>query len=889
MFAEAIERGRGGCLVLERRAGSAPVHLPDTLRTIRVRAAPGERLLAYAALTQLCEPFLPLLEDLPPVQARALEGALALGPAEGDSLAVAAGFRSLLLVAAERAPLLLVVEEAHQLDRGSASVLGYAARRLEGASVGVVITQDPQHPGCLELPGVERRAVSGSGPVSPTTSGATDLDDALERAQVRGSVADVAAAFEERAGRATGARRVDALLDAGQAWLDAGEVAQASAAARAALDEAGTAQQAGRAELLLGRIEAGLGNGRSSATHLRAAADRARAEAPDVAACALLLLVPPAVFAGRLHDAASALEEACRLLDAADAPEDDPLRRLAAAVESAVAMAAGRSTDATAILALAADAADAPATAAEISLLVTMVALPLIWVERYDVAHPLLRGLIATLRAHGAIGALPMPLCALSVGERRYGRLTQSLILASEAKELAEQTGNRGARLFALAELANAHSLFGDAERTRAAAEEVLRDAGRGAYRTSALSALATLELWTGDPAIAIKLLEPVTTDGDLLSPSVTLFHQTLITAYAAVGRTDDALPLLEALEAAAPATDGRLRATLARCRALLAPEHERDARFAAAVEQAGSHRLTRALTRLLYARRLLADGATAEAAALFHELAAETDENLLGTARAARYNLTRLGLAASGADPAWALLGPSELEVALAAVDRTPLLALADRLRLSPPEVERLRDDLLVTVGARSGPEVAAGLQRPTPSSADAGPAEAPGVEIRLLGGLQVRIDGVRAALPAGAASTTLGLLALRRAVHVEELTDVLWPDAVPEVARRRLRNVLARLRQAVGPIVTRTGERLELAAEVVVDHHVLETRARRALALPPGPARRAAIAGVLEEHDAPLLPDLLYEEWTQAARHRSDVRREELLEALADDALEA
>jgi hypothetical protein len=587
------------------------------------------------------------------------------------------------------------------------------------------------------------------------------------------------------------------------------------------------------------------------------------------------------VFAGRHAEAADALARAREHLDGTDVHPAHPIRQFLAAGESALALATGQSTDTEVILAQAAEAMAGPAAATEVSLLVTTFALPLVWLERFDVAVPFLRSLVATLRARGAIGALPMPLCGLSVAERRSGQITRAHILAAEALDLAEQSGNRGALLFAQAELANVHSVFGDADRCRTAAEAVLSSTHRGVYRTSALSALATVELWCGDPATVIDLLEPLLTEADALSPSVTLFHHTLITAYVALGRHEDALPLLAELEAASPATDGRLRGALARCQALLAPAHERDARFADAIDRAGEHRLQRAWTQLIYARRLLADGCTTDAATLLHALSAETDENLLGVARAARLTLTRLGIAVASGDPSWAQLGPAELEVALAAAEHTPVLTLADRLRLSPPEVERLRDDVLTVVGARSGPAVASGLRRPSHEGSE----EVPRWEIRLVGGLRVLVDGRPVTLPVGAASITVALLALRRAVHVEELADVLWPDALPAVARRRLRNVLGRVRRVAGPLLVRVGERVELAPEAVVDHHVLETRARRALAMDPGPARLATLEALLDDGAGPLLPGLLYEEWTQPARHRAVLRQEELERAAQEE----
>jgi hypothetical protein len=875
---DALEHGRGGCVAIEGRGVAPLVATPAHLCAIHLRASADEQLLAFAALGELCAPLGGLIEQLPPTQARALQGALAMGPPSGDALAVAVGFRSLLHLAAEREPLLVVVERAHLLDSGSAGVLAYAARRLEGP-IGLVITQDVESPGALELPAARRVAAPMPSPPAVPAPPPADLEGALDRAEERGSAADRAAALEAAAHALGGDRRVDALLDAGQAWLDAGRVDRALTAAHEARGMQNGPEHAARTELLLGRIEAVLGNGRQSAAHLAAAADHAGDEHPEIGACALLLLVPPAMFAGRIDDADAALEQARARIRAAKVPDDDALAELLVAAETALALAAGRTLDVGPILSLASRVAGSPATAGDLSLLVTTVALPLLWAERGDVAEPLLQGLIGTLRARGAIGALPMPLCAMSVHERRVGRPTRSLIFATEARELAEQTGHRGALLFACSELANAHSLFGDVDRCRAAARVVL-DAPlsrRSAYRASALSALATVELWSGDPAAVVELLEPLLGQDGALAPMVTLFHHTLVTAYVAVGRRRDAEQLLDLLRASAPSGDGRLQATVARCEGLLAPVDDRDRCFTEAIERAAYHPVAKAFTRLIYARRLIADGEVPRGVELLQELSDEVDENLLAAARAARLSLTRLGLVASG-DPAWALLDPDELQVALAAAEHTPVLTLADRLRVSPPEIERLRDRVLAVVGARSGPEVAAGLTRPVAAT----PAAPPRVEIRLLGGLSVRIGGDPLPLPGGAASMTVALLALRRAVHVEELTDVLWPDAPPDVARRRLRNVLTRVRPAAGPNLLRHGERIVLAAEVVDDHHVLETQARQALATPEGPERVAALEAALALDQGPLLPELIYEDWAQLARSRAEVRHEELAEAL-------
>ncbi len=157
---------------------------------------------------------------------------------------------------------------------------------------------------------------------------------------------------------------------------------------------------------------------------------------------------------------------------------------------------------------------------------------------------------------------------------------------------------------------------------------------------------------------------------------------------------------------------------------------------------------------------------------------------------------------------------------------------------------------------------------------------------EVRFLGGLRVLVEGRPVDLPRGAPTVALAVVALRRVVHVEEVTDVLWPDVDPTVARRRLRNVLARVRQPAGPIILRHGDRLELAPDVVVDHHVLDQEARRALAEPEGQPRRARIRELLHAYAEPFLPELLYEDWAQPARDRAERRRDELARALEERA---
>ena len=79
---------------------AASVRANRTFRVLTTTGAESEADLPFAALLTLLRPVLGALSELPAVQRRALEGALALGPpAPSDRLAVHAGTLGLLTAA----------------------------------------------------------------------------------------------------------------------------------------------------------------------------------------------------------------------------------------------------------------------------------------------------------------------------------------------------------------------------------------------------------------------------------------------------------------------------------------------------------------------------------------------------------------------------------------------------------------------------------------------------------------------------------------------------------------------------------------------------------------------------------------------------------------------
>jgi DNA-binding CsgD family transcriptional regulator len=168
LLAEAGD-GRGGALILLGDAGVGKTTLLDavsrdatSMRHLKTSGLEAESSLPFSALAELTERMLDGLSALPEPQAAAIQGALALGPpAPGDRFAACAGFLGLLSNAAAEQPLLVVVDDAHWLDPASAECVGFAARRLEGLPIALLVAAraDGQH--AFERPGIDQLPVIG--------------------------------------------------------------------------------------------------------------------------------------------------------------------------------------------------------------------------------------------------------------------------------------------------------------------------------------------------------------------------------------------------------------------------------------------------------------------------------------------------------------------------------------------------------------------------------------------------------------------------------------------------------------------------------------------------------------------------------------------------------
>jgi len=164
----AVRAGESRALVVRGEPGVGKTALLDYLvehasgcRVARAVGVQSEMELPFAGVHQLLTPMLNRLERLPGPQLEALRTAFGLGPgAAPDRFLVGLAVLSLLADVAEEYPLVCLVDDAQWLDRASAQVLAFVARRLVAESVGLVFAT--RVPGG-ELAGLPELTVEGLG------------------------------------------------------------------------------------------------------------------------------------------------------------------------------------------------------------------------------------------------------------------------------------------------------------------------------------------------------------------------------------------------------------------------------------------------------------------------------------------------------------------------------------------------------------------------------------------------------------------------------------------------------------------------------------------------------------------------------------------------------
>jgi DNA-binding CsgD family transcriptional regulator len=159
--------GSGHVLVLRGEAGVGKTALLEYtvtqsagFRVARVAGVESDMELAFAGLQQLCAPLMDHIDEIPEPQREAL--AVAFGRGVGptpERFLVGLAVLSLMAVAANRQPLLFVIDDAQWLDQVSVQTLGFVARRLLAEPIALVFAV--RDSGADVLVGLPELAVGG--------------------------------------------------------------------------------------------------------------------------------------------------------------------------------------------------------------------------------------------------------------------------------------------------------------------------------------------------------------------------------------------------------------------------------------------------------------------------------------------------------------------------------------------------------------------------------------------------------------------------------------------------------------------------------------------------------------------------------------------------------
>jgi len=557
---------------------------------------------------------------------------------------------------------------------------------------------------------------------------AAALDDAAARASARGGLSTAARTFERaaRLSAATDARCRRLLAAADHAYAS-GQPDWASSLVTDGLPLAATAPIRADYRYLAAAVEPMRGSSLRARELLWRGAEDVASDDPARAAMMFYDAVVTDMMRGDLRAAAASADRGRRLAATCSAS----VQLMAELVGAMPAIDRGEVCADEVDMLETASAPDLPPTAA-----ITMELTRAAWCaqrrERGDAARENeLDRAIAAARDRGAIGPLPYLLGFGAWLDYREGRWTRAAARASEASELASDTGQGNARAWALVNLAQIEAgqgREGDCREHAAQARELAEALDMGSLKIFLPALLGLLELGLGNVWSAVERLEQCARNAataGLAHPYVVPYEPDLVEALSAASRVPEARAAAGVLEQRAQ----RMRspwglATAARCRGLLATEDEFGREFQAALtlHERVPSAFERARTELCYGERLHRARQRSEARERLSSALATFEQLESGPwAERARRELQATGITARPRRDPTAVdrLTSREVRVALIIAEGASVREAAAQLFLSPKTIEAHLGRAYRKLGVHNRAQLATTFARRQPPAA--------------------------------------------------------------------------------------------------------------------------------------------------------------------------
>jgi DNA-binding CsgD family transcriptional regulator len=164
-----VFRGEPGIGKSRLLAEAARLARDREITVLRTNGVQAEAHLAFAGLHQLLRPIRDRAANLPSAHRASLDAAFGVAddaPPEQFGIAMAA--LDLLSDVASDAPVLVIVDDAHRLDRPSADALAFVARRIESDAIVLLVATRDGHPSPFTGAGLPEHPLRALGAAAAT-------------------------------------------------------------------------------------------------------------------------------------------------------------------------------------------------------------------------------------------------------------------------------------------------------------------------------------------------------------------------------------------------------------------------------------------------------------------------------------------------------------------------------------------------------------------------------------------------------------------------------------------------------------------------------------------------------------------------------------------------